>query len=533
MRRFIYILLLLNISLVFTGCRKDKSSPILYKEPGKNVENLANEEDIDFIIEKVSLSKSYQNIKPEVQIVKKGLETKLLASFGLINSSGIEIEKIKRDGNNINIYVSNQSNILTNQLVVPQALIDINKESIKNLEDFKYYIHNIGYEPIKVKLDANDAINIVNSDYQISTTSLPDIKIENSRRRYYWSLEYFNVFDKSFKKSPIINLSVKIDADSGEIVQAIEEPISSFIDNGLVLDFLANQYILYKKTTLSSQGEGSESLWLYNINNHEKEKLFTSDDKILSASFNNNHDSIALLESRDKNNQLYLIPLNEGKAYKISFKSPINPSIIKWKDRNNIYIVHQDGDFDLISNYNFEDDKLNLLAQTKDKILELDIYKDYFLVLEEDKDEVKRICLSKDLKNSIYSDVGVQGRFINDSQIAYVKNDSQNDSNNLWIYDIEEEKLLDPIQYNISSYTSLSDNTLALVERTENNTHFTLHEYDLSNFTTSHTVNISSDKISLNLYDNMLYINSSLPFDEAEGQIIYSVDISDLSNIQP
>lgn len=532
MRRLIYILLLLNITILFTGCRGNNTKPILYKEDQTRSEQLSQDNNINFTIDKISFSRSFQNIKPQVEVVKKGLDSKILASFGLMDSSGIQIEKIVRDGKIINIYVNNESSRLTNKLVVPQALIDLRDQNLGNLDDYSFYIHNNNYETINLKLDANDAINIVNSDYQIATSSLPNIDIEKRLSKYYWNLEYLNAFDKTFKDSPIINLSIRVDADTGEVVKEERENISSYIDHGIVLDFVPDQYILYKKVDASSQ-ESSETLWLYDVQSQDKKSLFTSDDQISSAYFNQNSNFLAFLEAREKNNHLYIISLGDQKTYKVDFENLTKPTIISWKDNDSLYIVHKDQEDSFISTYDIHKDQSELLAQSDKNILDLDNYKDYFLILEEGKDGNDIICLNKDLKNSIFNDNGSHGRFINDHQLAYIKNDSKKNVNYLYIYDLVEERLLAPIEVNISSYSILSDDILALVAKNEKDSNYTLYEYDLINLETISTVSISSDKFSLNQYKDALYINASLPFDELEGQIIYSMDISNLIKSQP
>ena len=81
----------------------------------------------------------------------------------------------------------------------------------------------------------------------------------------------------------------------------------------------------------------------------------------------------------------------DKKAYKVLFKDYINPKIIRWKDKENLYIVDKNKDRSYIYFYNVEENETNLFAPIPKDIVDLQIMDDYFLITEgnEDKKDIK------------------------------------------------------------------------------------------------------------------------------------------------
>src|SRR5699024_9888350 len=291
MRRFIYLFVLLSTLLFSIAC----SNPNDNMASSKEIKT--NEEDMPFKIEKISLSQSYQNIKPNIELIRQGLDHRLFISLGLIESSGIDIKDIKKTDNEINIYVKNKSR-RRRKLVVPQVYIELEDVDMDDFDNLKFNIVNENYKPIKLKLGAIEAINKINSDYKISTHTSPNINIVKDKDTYIWELDYEGVFDETSIQNPIINLSAKVDANNGHIIEVNKESISSFIDYGQILDFVPNKHILYKKAK-SSKENARESLLYYDFKEKTKESLYTSNDNIISGEFSFSGDKIALLEENE------------------------------------------------------------------------------------------------------------------------------------------------------------------------------------------------------------------------------------------
>ena len=100
--------LLIILTLSLAGCKAIENLPLLTKDTNAKAETEGGEE-IEYSLEQVVLSKGYQTIEPNVEIVKKKNKIKLLASLGLLESSGAQIDKIVRKGNIVNIHVINET----------------------------------------------------------------------------------------------------------------------------------------------------------------------------------------------------------------------------------------------------------------------------------------------------------------------------------------------------------------------------------------------------------------------------------------
>src|SRR5690625_2725250 len=530
MKRLVHLLILFTLSLLLIGCKSLTQNPLLFNASDleDKKDSRDEEEVIDFNIEKISLSKSYQNIDPDVEIAKKGSNYKLLASLGLVESSGVKVKKVSKTGNQVNIYVENRSN-KDRQLVVPNIIIDLGEFDPGNPDDIKFNIVNENYKPIKIRLSANEAINRVNADCKISTNTLPHIDIERQNDKYYWKLDYYHIFDRSTVDNPIINLFVVVDADNGDIITLDKDSISSYIDDGHILDFIPHKYILYKKVEERSKSDPIETLWMYNIENQEKRFLYTSSEGIISAKFHPEEDKIAFLEKHKRNNQLFIIELTNERPYKVSFQLPINPRIIQWKDKNQLYLVDRLENKSIIYEYSLVTDTSVKRFDVDKEILDLKVQGDYFLVLEEDlKSEETKISLTKNFRRSIYNDFGTMPQFINNNQISYIKSEGKKDR--LYIYDIDDWELKDPLDLNVSNYFPLADYTLVVTEKNQNKKDYTLYEYNLKKDKLISIINIGDDKIILNQVDNKLYVNTAIPDRDESTHIIYSVDLSKTSD---
>ena len=522
MRRFIYLFVLLSTLLFSIAC----SNPNDNMASSKEIKT--NEEDMPFKIEKISLSQSYQNIKPNIELIRQGLDHRLFISLGLIESSGIDIKDIKKTDNEINIYVKNKSRRRRRKLVVPQVYIELEDVDMDDFDNLKFNIVNENYKPIKLKLGAIEAINKINSDYKISTHTSPNINIVKDKDTYIWELDYEGVFDETSIQNPIINLSAKVDANNGHIIEVNKESISSFIDYGQILDFVPNKHILYKKAK-SSKENARESLLYYDIKEKTKESLYTSNDNIISGEFSFSGDKIALLEENEKSNSLYIIDVEDVKTYKTSFESPINPSLIRWESENKICIVDKNDNKSVIYSYDTDSDEKEKIISLDRDIIGLNILEDHFLIMENVKEQEKtKIALTTNWDDFFFNDFGIEAKFINENKIAYIKNEKESGHNLLHVYDMETKNLSKPIDLNISDFFPISNDKMCVIEKNESNSDFTLYEYRCSEDELISLANIPDDNIALNQVNNIMYMNSLVPFDDVKSKIIYAAELSQL-----
>ena len=67
----------------------------------------------------------------------------------------------------------------------------------------------------------------------------------------------------------MINFNVKVDAHTGEVLDLEKDDISTYVDDGSLLDYIPNSYILYKRQHENKDKETYESLWSYSIETGE------------------------------------------------------------------------------------------------------------------------------------------------------------------------------------------------------------------------------------------------------------------------
>ena len=533
MKRMLLLFIFITLISFFSGCSDSKQNPIVIKETN-SIEN-KNNENINFEVEQVVLSQGFQNIEPNVEIIKKVLDFRLLASLGLVESSGVNVTKINKIGNDINIFVENETDTEKKHLSVPQILIDLKGVRIKNKEDLTFNIINENYTPIKVKLGINEVVNKINSDFKISINTFPMVNILNKNDRILWELNYNNIFDKYNTETPIIDLSVLIDANSGSVIKSSKNFISSLIDEGYILDYIPNKFILYKKQENGEKNNGQkETLWVFDIEDNHSEILYSSKSKICCAKFSPDATHISILESSDENNELYVMEKQDKKAYKVLFKDYINPKIIRWKDKENLYIVDKNKDRSYIYFYNVEENETNLFAPIPKDIVDLQIMDDYFLITEgnEDKKDIK-IYLTENFSQFEFDSHGFKPSFINENKIAFLKFNEKKDSNIFTIYDLDKNRYYDTLNLNITKFFSLDDENLALIEKKQSEHDFTLYKYNIRDKELTSMANINSDNVYYNDEKKFLYVNLSVPFESEKSQIVYALNLMKVANIEP
>lgn len=525
MKRIISIAILIVSAIILVSCSNTSQNPILLKET--NAKGNIDEEKLDFEIDKIVLSKGYQVLEPNVKLVKKDIDYKLIASMGLVNSSGADITKIIKSGNEIDIYIKNKGNRRRSELVVPQISIDLISSNIKDIDNIDFNIINENYEPIDIIVDANEAINKVSSGYGISTMTLPDIKISNDKDGLFWHLKYKNIFDKYNKETPLVNLDIEIDTNTGEILKSSKTFVSSYIDEGHILDYVLDKYILYKKNSLSEEnGIFKEELWLFDLETKDKKLLYSSENMIHSASFSPDFKNIGILEAVDDIKNLYIVGIDERKSYKILFENETNPQIAKWKDNENIYIVDNRVSNSIIYNYNLKNNSKTIIARKKENIIGLKVLDENILVSKLEDDEVKSFYITNDFKNSVFQRSNANPQFISPNFLGYVEKVEAENKNILYIYDLKQDILYDTLNLNICNIYLIDDDNLFIIEKNQNTNDYTLYNYDTKGKNLSQITHLNSSNIYLNEDKNIIYLDSTLPYEKEKTQIIYSLDLN-------
>ena len=521
------LFLLITIILVFTtyGCN------IAEKTPFSTTENY-EEEPISYTIDKIILSKGFQSLEPGVEIIKKNSNLKLLASLGLVESSGIEIDKITKSGKEINIYIDRLLDMDNIQLAVPQIIIEIDDPIIKTLEDLNFNIISKNYDPIHLKFEKSQILNKIYSQFKIAPNTIPDVKLTKDKDDIFWNMYFQNIFDKENPKFPLVNFTVKVDAHTGEILSSTKDIISTSIDDGYLLDYIPNSYLLYKRQHIEKDNN-YESLWVYNIKTKERIKLYTSKDKIYSALFSPNNKYISLIEVGGNKTDLFIIPMSDKIAYKITPINYLQPRLMKWKDDTNLYFVNISENKSTLLVYNMEENSPKVIFDLSLIVEEFDISDDGFMFVEADEDSLnKNIYFTKDGMDLEEIDIGCKATFFDNNNIIYLKNVEKEDKNTLHIYDIKNKHENNNLDYNITNYFKLNKEDIMFIEKNTCNNDYTLNRYKIIENSITPIAKINSDKIFYDSNKKIGYINLIPPFDDNKSNIIYSIDLKKLNIIK-
>ncbi|MSU00932.1 hypothetical protein [Tissierella pigra] len=525
MKRKVLILFIVLIALFIFGCSSKKKS---LSTLDSSV--ILEEEQIPYEIKQITFSKSFQSMEPVVEIITNNNKLRLLASLGLAEYSGVNVNKVIRKGGEINIHVSGISNKESSSLSVPQISLELKKSKLKDIKDLKFNIVYDDFDPINVKISSNDVLNKIHSYLKVSTKGSPDINLIKSNDDIIWDISYNSVFDKEDSKSSLVNLFAQVDANTGEIIKSEKSFIASPLDEGHIIEFKENNYLLYKKSVVNQETDNtSEQLWIYNVAKDESNMIYSSNSKILAAEFSPNLDFISLIELNDTTSELYIIAKDDKKAYKVSFEEDFNPSFMAWKSNNNLFIIESNKGKSIINNYNVANNEIELVGQLNKSINGFNIINNKFLVLEKNKDEFNnQISITTDWKKFEFIDNGFNAKFINDNTIAYLQKDEKKDKNLLSIYDIEKEKVSNRLNKNILSYEVFPNEKIVYVIKNPN-TNYTLGSYSIENNSTKDIANVINDTIYYNESGNIIYLNAILPFENNKSEVIYSINLSKLN----
>lgn len=529
--KYIIATSLMIFTIFFTGCSID-DLPFLSKE-SQNISN--GEEELKYKVNNVILSKGYQTIEPNVEIIKKNKETQLLINVGLLETSGVNVDKLTKDGNTINIHVSNQVEDENLQLAVPQILLDLKDANLKDLETIKFNIINENFQPINLKLKVTDAINKVRTDFHVTSNTIPEIELRKVDDNYIWNITYYSIFDKNNPETPLVNLSVELNANTAELLQSTKGLISTYIDDGHILDYISDKSVLYRKSDIDPiTSAKTESIYSYDIESNKSTKLYFTSLDILTACYSPDEDYIYVLEGNDSANQLFIVDTKDQKAYKVLIDDTNTPHMARWKDKNNLLILVKDRDITKIYNYNVDNDNNELVAKLDMNISDFRANDDTILLLDDfDAGINENIYITEDWESFDQLDSGFNIRFINDEILVYLKNNEKNDRSILNLYDLKKKESLDTLDINVSSVSKASDNLLFITEKNQGNSDFNLYDYKPKEKELNFITKVNNENIYYDSKKNLLYVNLLVPFESENQEIIFSIDLEKLVNTNP
>lgn len=520
------VLIIMFVALICFGCSINKKSSLVLDD------NITfEEEEIKFEIEQILFSKSFQSIDPSVEIISSNDKLKILASLGLAEYSGVNVNRVVKKGSEVNIHVSGISDKENLRLAVPQVILDINKSQLKETENLKFKIFYDDYTPLKVKFSINDVLNKLESHFKISLKVAPSFELTKLEQDIVWNIYYKAIFDKDTADIPLVNLFAQVNANSGDIIKSDKVFISSTLDDGNILNYISDGYILYKKSIIDPDtNKAKEQLWLYNANEDKKTMLYSSNFKIIASQLTSNLSYVSVIEVNDNSSEIYLIALENKKTYKLCFENKFNPKIMRWQSDEVLYLVDNNGSISTVYSHNVESNETKFIGSFNKNIDNLYINDENFVVVENlgNDNYNKNISITNNWKKFNFINTGFNPRFIDNKTISYLKNDNKEDSNSLILYNLEEDKIIGKIEGNISNYMILTNNIIAYVKKNNTNNNFTLSKYSIEDKKSFNIANLISDKIYYDDKRNIVYINIVLPFDHDKTELIYSIDLEKL-----
>ncbi|NLW40697.1 MAG: hypothetical protein GXY96_07200 [Tissierellia bacterium] len=517
MKKIFFIIAIFTLSLLNIGCSGVKEKSLVEKE--------TKEKSLSYVVEKITLSKGFQAINPSVEVLDDTTNLKLLANIGLIESSGIRIDKITKLDNAINIYVTSLQEDQKNQLAIPRAVIRLQDAIEEKAEELKFNIINQNYDLISLKFNRDQILDKIYTDFKIEPSSMPEVILDKVSNNIYWNITFTNIFDKENLESPLINFNVRVDALDGSILSLTKEPISAYIDDGVLLDYIPNSLLLYKQFHVENNID-YETIWIYDLEKEEQNKLYTSKSRILSAHFSPDAQYISVIENIEDKTDIYLIPIEENIAYKITPDNYFHPQLMKWKDHKTLILLNRDDKYSTFLAYDLEENRAERVFKTDKNVDSFDLHEDMILFTEPNENSLdKDIYLYNNEDKSKKIGEGYKISFLDDERIIYLKNIEGENKSVFYIFDMVDNKFEHKIDKNIVNYIRLDDDNFILIEQNNHNNDYTAYKFNNTEKSITAFARINSDKIYYDANREKGYISKYLPFNQDNLSIIYSVDL--------
>lgn len=521
MYKKIFVFILLALLLVLTACSKKENISITLDET-------VEEKPVGYSINQIVLSKGFQITDSNVDIMEKGTNLKLLVTAGLVESSGIYIDKITKAGNTLNIYLSREMDKNKIQLAVPQIILEINDDIKTNPENLKFNIIPQNYKPISLKFSKSQILDKISSELKIEPVTIPEVELYKEDDNILWNVYFSYMLDKENSRSPLFNLYVKADANTGKILETEKYNISTYLDHGHLLDYMPNKFLIYKQEHVEND-IAYQSLWSYDLNNGERKKLYTTKYAIKYAFLSPDGKYVSLIEGEDESkSDIFLIKRSDKVAIKITPVNYIHPKLMKWKDENSLYFIDINNDTTTLFLYNIADNTMSKVL-TLDKVIEsFDIFNDKLIFAEQDQDSInKNLYLLEKEDDLKLIGTGFRPIIFNDKYITYLENIEDKNKNVLKLYNIDEYKVTDTLDYNILNYYKLDDKSLLFVESLNLNNQFAFGKYSIDDRSSVIISQINSQKVFYNPDNQKAYISLTIPKKEKNEYNIYSIDLTE------
>lgn len=518
MKRNSMILLIIIATMVLTGC----SFPMLRETSASS----KRAPDPQFNVEQVVLSQGFQNTEPRIELIRKNNQTKLLVSPGLLQSTGMEVTKIEKVDDVFNIHLVNSS-YSSADLVIPQITILLSNVSQTEAESLKFKIVNENYSPLSISYGIVDVLKKIRSDYKISHDGYPTIKLVKGEASPVWVIDYEKIYDKANLEIPLINLRLKVNANTGEVVESTKGLISAYLDQGTILDFVPDVGMLYFQRDSESE---NRILRYYDFMSMEKTDLYRTMSEISSASINPAGTSVVLLEKEGPKASSFILGLDDRKAVRIGSEEGIDPEHVSWISNDEIQIItgFSNNQTEVLT-YNARDGSLKTTHNFMMDLATFNVMDDTILASQFiDKEANNRILLSNGISGLRFVDVGFRPQILAKDLGMYLVNDDNSTENRLHVFDLQTLETQLALDYNVVHARKISSNELLIVEKLPGNSSFGLHLLDFESMEITPMGSINASRAYLNGAGDTIFVNDSISYDSGQMEIIYTVRLENL-----
>lgn len=514
------VLLFVILLFLLTGC----SLPFIKDANSQDSTELESKP--KFTVEQVILSQGFQNTDSRIDLSRKNNQLQLMVSPGLIKSTGIKVSKIEEKDGVYNIHIVNSS-YSSAELVIPQITILLSEVTHSQAESMKFNIVNENYTPITISYGIVDILNKINSDFKISTDRYPSIKLVEENNEPLWIINFYSIYDMGNIEIPVINLNIKINANSGEVIESSKGLISTLHDFGTILDFVPGKGFLYSHRDMITS---NNVLFLYDFESNEKKELYRSYSNIETAHLSPDGSHVALLEKNSETTVAFIVSISDGKAIRIDSQQIMVPEKLLWINNDDIQILNKFSDQQTaILVYNINDNNWKTSRNMVMDLCTFETIKDIVLTSQYIEGEMNnRILLEKGASGLKFIDDGFCPKILNENLGMYLQNIDNSTKKALKIFDFNTLDTIYQSDFNVSAARQISSDTIIIIEKLPGNSNFDIHLLYIENMELSHLGVANSSSIYFDQESKRVYANPNITYKEELTEIIYSVDLSDL-----
>ncbi|TJX67619.1 hypothetical protein E8P77_04835 [Soehngenia saccharolytica] len=491
-------------------------------------ESIADATDVNFKVDKILLSTSYQNTSPRAEIIEDRNEKKILIYGGLVECSNVDVSEIKLDGTSLKIHlkVDDENNI--SQLIVPQVTVAL-VDNIPNLSSLELEVISENYDPIQVNYNLLDIINKVKADYGLYSSTSPTVQVLSRGDNYYWDISFENVYQKENNKVPIINLDVQVDIQTGEIEKIERDLVSNLIDYGNILFYSYGKGFIYLNDMVDQSGNTiAHNLYYYNLKSSTKKLILSTTTNVVNAQICNCSNNISFV---DEFGNVYVYINDENKIKELKDLKGKSIDKTSWKSQNELYLLDVSAVNDSrIYRYNLSEQKYYLYCQLNKNIANIKSYGDEIIIEEllypEKNNSIYKVNESGELS---YIDDGYKATVINNDTLVYLKFDESKNTNSLNIYDLKNNLAIKTLEKDFVYYTQTSNSKIFAMENIGLTDLYQAYVIDLYSNEQTQLGKVFGLKTIYDVDEDKIYTNSALPYDTDSTPIIFSIKANNLN----